>query len=170
MLIDAFAFNILTLSQASDSNIKGIAIEQFLPLAQVVDQNFEGRRLLDVLYISQKVDVQKILNVGVHHTLTFVQDQHPRVLNEIAFQFLSIQQYVVLEDKWPQVTSFLALTQLATATVGTAAANVLTLTQSVGLSVTRNLSVTHTLALSHTGRTFIPSYYWTSYPIVLVNP
>jgi hypothetical protein len=170
MIIDAFAFNLLTLDQATNTNIKGLVVSQFLGVAQIVDQNFEGESARDLLYLSQLVRVVKTLNLGVAHTLAFSQTPRPRVSDEEAFQFLSIQQSVVLESKWPSVTQPLTLTQVAVALLAKAAYNTLTLTQEVTVNVTRNLGVTQTLTMVSQGRAYLPDYYWTSFEITVVAP
>lgn len=170
MIIDAFAFNLLTVVQGANTNIKGCVVEHALVLSQAIDQNFEGESVRDLLYLSQLVTVVKTLNLGAAHALTFSQSSQPRVTDEEVFQFLSIQDSAVLESQWPRVTITLTLTQEATGSVAKAAYNTLTLTHEVTLSVTRSLSVTNTLTFGQNARGYLPDYYWTSFPITVVLP
>jgi hypothetical protein len=170
MVIDAFAFNLLFLDQDADTNIKGFAVEQFLGLSQVVEQTIKDEGVSHHLYFAQRVDVVKTLNLDVGHTLLLSQSEQPRVTNETVFQFLTVQQEATVLEQWPLVVSVLSIAQTAVGSVAKGAYSVLALSQSVDLKVTRNLTVANTLVMSQSGRGYLPSYFWTSYPITVVEP
>jgi hypothetical protein len=167
---ELFAFNLLILDQSANTNIKGLYVEQIVGLTQTVRQNIEGRTVHGALYLSHKVDVAKTIKRTVAHSLSMAQGAKPRVIDRTVYQFLSIQQDVQNLTKWPLVRSQLNLTQEAEYILAKGTYSALALTHTVVVKVTRNLSVSHTLVMESAARAYLPDYYWTSFPIVVVAP
>lgn len=170
MIYDLIAFDPLILGQSANTNIKGASVITPLVLTQAVDQNFESDLVSDRLVFAQRVAVVKRLNKTVAHSLALSQDRHHRATPVTAFQFLSIQDQATIEDQWPLVHHVLTFTQTAAVEVAKGTYSTLVLTQSVQLNVTRNMTVSHTLVMESVSRVFVPSYYWTGFPVVVVNP
>lgn len=170
MIIDVFAFNNLVLSQAVDTNIKIVHVEQFLKLDDYFKINMKVRHVESFLFFSHSATVVKTTNVNVEHTLTLSQGTLPRVFVQAVESQLLLSQDAQAVAKWPDVQQVLNLTQTAIADVAKGTYSVLTLAHSATYTITRNVSTSNTLTLTSEASGYLPSKYWTSFPVVLEAP
>lgn len=169
-VIDVFAYNHLSLSQAVDTNIKIEHVQQFLKLDDHFKINLKVRHVESQLYLSHSATATKITNVNVEHTLTFVHGTLPRVLVEAVEHRLLLSQDAQAVANWPDVRQSLDLQQTVDVEVAKGVYSVLNLTHEATYTITRNLSVEHTLTLVSQAAGYLPSKYWTSFDVVLEEP
>lgn len=169
-IIEAFALSGLFLEQSVSTNIKIVHAENNLVLTDTLGQNYKVQELQSFLHLRHLLTVNKILNVDVQSTLVLTQESKHRVFIVHAENFIFLQQEAQHRDKWPRVVSHLNLQQSVSYVLAKGINQKLTLTQSVTVNIVRNISVSNALTLTSGLTGFVPSYYWTSFPITVEEP
>jgi len=170
MIIEASAVNVLFLTQEVDTNIKILAVEHLVSISDAVGTNLLPQQASSALYLTQGVNVQKILNFNITHTIEFVEGTHPRSSNLEAGNFLFMWGEAINHTQWPIVIHSINLAQSVTVIDSKAAASVIALEQEVTVTKSLNLQVTDTLTLNQGANTYIPRYCWNAYDINVVEP
>lgn len=180
MTITATAINVLFLTQEVDTNIKVLAVEHGVALTDAVDQNLIPQSLSSLLLLTQSVVMHGNISYGASNTLALSQGLLRSVFEESVESLLFVWQDAQNLTNWPDVVQSLSLTDEAVADVSTGTltdtdlgpvhGQVLTLTQEVVLSVSLGLGVESVLALDDGSTGFMPSYYWQSYEVNVVEP
>lgn len=180
MTITATAVNFLFLTQEVDTNIKVLAVEHTVGITDAVGQNLIPQSPRSLLHLQQSVRLSGNLTHAAENTLVLSQQLLRSVFVESVTSLLFVWQDAQHPTNWPDVTQSLALTQEAVATVATGIltdtdlgpvhGHVLTLTQEVVLSMSIGLGVESVLELGSKTSGYLPSYYWQSYPVNVVEP
>lgn len=170
MIYEVFAHAVMYFEQSINTNIKPVSVDQFLLLTSLPDTNIKVQRLQSTLHLVHLPTVVRDFNVDVENQITFTQSTLPRVTNVSVFHNFPVVHNYTNEDKFPLVRSNLTLQQTVEVFKCNGIYSDLLLTQDIGLEVTRNLSVNSQLNIDSNVVSFIPSKYWYSYDVVVVNP
>lgn len=170
MNIEVVVSQVLFVEQEAESNIKGLTLEDRLAFTQAANQNLNSRQLSSFILVNHLAVVGKSIQLAVEQELVFTQEAFPRAyVLEIA-QHLFVWHEAIAEGMSPLVVHNLDLEQTVEVEVAKAAYDTLTITQTVDLSLTRNLTIEQTFvpAIGATG--YLPSKYWHSFEIEVVEP
>lgn len=168
MILDAVAFNSLSLSDTVTSNIKGLVVSHQITLVQRVDKNLKPRRSASVLRLYHLVQVSKSISLAAENALVLHQVTYPRSSLLEVEQSLFVFDSVV-PDK-AAAHSVLVINQSAVAAVAKGAYDTLVLEQSVTVEKTLNITVEQPLTMVSSSIGYLPDKYWSSYAITVVEP
>ena len=168
--MDIFAWSILDLSQSLDSNMKVEAVGDQLSFSHSASKNLNTQSCAQSLLFVQLATNSKDVGLEVSDLITFQQVSLPQVYFITVDQFLFIWNEGIRETKSPLNRQSIVLSQSATVSKSKGTANILNLTQSINLSYIRGLTVTSNLTVISEVAGYLPSKYWTSFPITVVEP
>lgn len=168
--MDVFAWSILELSDSVGLNLKVESVEDRLTFTEAVVQNLNTQGLSTPLRFVQLATPTKNVSLSVAQSLVFVETVLPKVYVLSVEQFLFVWNEAISQDKWPLASQTLALSQSATVASAKGATSSLVLAQSIGLSYIRLFPVANSLALTSQTVGYLPSKYWTSFPITVEAP
>lgn len=170
MTIDAFAQDFLTLTQTTNTNIKGFAVEHFVVLTAGANQNYLGQGLQSFLHLVDLATLSKTTGVTPSSTLTIQQDTQRRVTNEIVSHQLFLVSDCRNEDKFLVPRQSLSLVGTAVASLAKGTSSTLTLSQAATFTHTKVLTATTSLVLRSSVTFYEPKVYFTSFPIEVIQP
>lgn len=162
--------NFLTLTQTIESNFKVDSLDQSLILSQDIAINLMPYSVGQTLFLTQVIQVNCDKDLEIAHTLTLGIEEMPRVLIESVEHLLFVWQEPISESQAPLLIETLTLSQTVDQTNGKLALSELALTQTVEAEWDRVLSVEHSLPLNNGVTGHLPSRFWSSIPITVVEP
>ena len=169
MIITTAAVNVLFLTQEASTNIKVLTVEHTVGIADAVAQNMKPQRSRSLLLLTQSLEVRKSIALGVNQSLTLSIGTVPRAFVESVNDFLFVWNEAIHEAQWPLVIHELSLEQNADYDIAKGIYDTLTLAQEVSVSMSSNISVTDSLSLVQGVVGFLPSRYWTSFDINVIE-
>jgi hypothetical protein len=170
MQIEAFAQSFLTFIQATNTNIKGFAVEHFVVLTQSAKQKYLGQGLQSSLHLVSYASLSKTTGVSPSSTLTIQQDTQRRVTNEVVSHQLFLVSACRNEDKFLVPRQSLSLVGTAIANLAKGTSSTLTLSQAATFTHTKVLTATSSLVLRSSVTFYEPKVYFTSFEITVINP
>lgn len=162
--------SILFLTQETDTNIKVLALEQVVSISDAVEQNMLPQSPLSRLYPIHSVELEKTIALSASSTLSLNQSQLPRSSDQSVTQICFVWHDAELLTDWPLVRQSIVLTQSATYTLSKGCYSNLDLSQEVSVVENTNITVPQSLVLISKATGYLPSRYWTSYDIDVVEP
>lgn len=169
MIITAAATQFLFLTQQASTNIKVLTVEHTVGIADAVAQNLMPQRSRSLLLLTQSLEVRKSVALIANNTLTLSNSTLPRAYNQSVSDFLFVWHEAIREAQWPLVVHELSLDHQVDYDIAKGMYDTLTLTQEVSVSASSGITVTDTLSLVGGVTGFLPSRYWTSFDINVIE-
>lgn len=162
--------NFLTLSQEIEINFKTETVSDTLNLVESIETNLYPYSLDQFLILQQIIAANCDKDLEISHTLTMTQSMLPRVLIESVSDFLFAWQEPIAESHAPLEISSLTLAQQVDQTNAKFAESELALTQEIVVVWDKTLEVEQTLTMYSSVTGHLPSRFWSSIPITVVEP
>jgi hypothetical protein len=162
MIIEANVITFLYPTQEVETNIKVLAVEHTVGIADAMAQNLLPQQLRSILYLNQSIVLGKSLSLAVNDALS-LSSSPIRGPSESVSQSLYLIQDAILEENFPSITHTLTLTQHAEGIQARPTFDTLELADEVTLSMTINPLIEHTLIMNSSSVGYLPSKNWFSF-------